>query len=438
MKHDRGQSLRDSMVKLTNIQLTSKGKLILTTSYDNKFIAQIKTVTGWEYSPKLKSWMIPIYNYVELLRKVSFGDKEKRLIEQVSKDHLRYNNVQITLPELIPPYKFWDFQIDGIKFALKRRNCILSFDYGAGKTLMGLTLGKMCCDAGEIDKCIIICPKTLIPSWVEENVKFFGKEDISVFRKSADNPGIFDKNFPNHQTVNFIILNYQKLTSGRTEHYEKMYTYLPMLEEYCKTHRVMIICDEVTHLKNYKSQIHQNILKLRAARRIGLTGMPLVNKPGELYTLNDWLGNHMFGSYPNFRERYLITDEYGNFIDLRNKEELRSKLEFIMLRKTYKHLLGLPALHIIDKYIQLSKNARDDYEYIMSQFAYEIEAVGEDVLARRNVLAGLMIARMYLCHPETIMQSDSASAAVVKDNLVEKSSDKMAALLELIKEFDYN
>ena len=65
-----------------------------------------------------------------------------------------------------------------------------------------------------------------------------------------------------------------------------------------------MILDEAQHIKNFKSQRWQTLLKFYTKNRLLLTGTPLQNDVTELWSLMHFLMPKVFDSHSDFKEWY--------------------------------------------------------------------------------------------------------------------------------------
>lgn len=382
------------------VQVTANNQIRLFTPYSEQFVKEIKTVTGHKWQPRYKAWDVPIYNYHELIENVSMTNLDIELIQDIVKRNLEYSLIPINIPRMINGYTLRDYQVRGIKFAIKRRKSLLCFDYGTGKTIMALCTALILKQKKEIDKCLVFCPKPLIESWIFEIRKFFGN---SFYVNNWT-----DKKKTDYQSGFIHIMNYEKV---RTKQFE-------YIKNFCDVHRVLLIGDEIVRIKNFRTKTSQLFKELPATYKIGLTGMPIHNHLGELYNINDWLGNNIFGYYGQFWDKYIELDEWGAIEGYRNLEDLRSKLGFIMLRVTKAEMADLPELVTIERYIELSDIEDRDYYSIYSEVEQEIrelEYLPED--RYNGILAIITMLRMYCDSPELVYGSGSPTACNVKGGL---------------------
>lgn len=99
-----------------------------------------------------------------------------------------------------------------------------------------------------------------------------------------------------------------------------------------------LILDESQNIKNLNAQTTKAALMLRGQHRLALSGTPIENNLGELYSLFHFLNPAMFGSIGQFTEDYLTPIQRGN--DKEATRQLRQKIYPFVLRRLKKEVLS--------------------------------------------------------------------------------------------------
>lgn len=221
------------------------------------------------------------------------------------------------------------FQNTGVEFMLRMNgNCILGDEMGLGKTVQAIEYIKR---ANEYPV-LIICPCSLKYNWVDECNKWGLHDNCVVNGKWSYAP--------------VTILNYDLLHK-----YEL---------DIIKVGYKVIIWDESTYLKTYTSRRSKIAVQIAATipKHIFLSGTPILDRPRDLYTVLNILGNTypvLAMSYRSFTIRYCnagfkyIPTMYGqkriwDDSGASNKQELHNLLSNYMLRRLKQDVLTeLPA-----------------------------------------------------------------------------------------------
>ena len=86
----------------------------------------------------------------------------------------------------------------------------------------------------------------------------------------------------------------------------------------------LVILDESQNIKNITSQITKAVMLLNSEKRLALSGTPVENNLGELYSLFRFLNPQMFGGIEDFNNYYANPIQKDN--DLEIIEELKKKI----------------------------------------------------------------------------------------------------------------
>jgi len=93
-----------------------------------------------------------------------------------------------------------------------------------------------------------------------------------------------------------------------------------------------VILDEAQTIKNPNAETTRQALRLKAGQRLCLSGTPLQNHLGELWSLFDFLAPGFLGSQRGFRARYRNPIEKHG--DAERQVMLNKRVRPFMLRRT--------------------------------------------------------------------------------------------------------
>ncbi len=192
-------------------------------------------------------------------------------------------------------------------------------DMGLGKTIQTIAL-LLSIYPAEKSSTLIIMPKTLLFNWENELKLFAPTLSYNIYYGSSrDIKEALKKN---------VILTTYALVRNDIE---------KLKEE--KFH--MVVLDESQNIKNVKSKTSKAIMLLQTEHRLALSGTPIENNLGELYSLFRFLNPSMFGTISDFTKNYLNPIQKDD-----NKtvvKELRKKIyPFILRRLKTQVLKDLP------------------------------------------------------------------------------------------------
>ncbi len=164
-----------------------------------------------------------------------------------------------------------------------------------------------------------------------------------------------------------------------------------------------VVLDEAQHVKNSRSQTSQAIRRLRAGWRLALTGTPIENHLGELWSLFRFLSPGTFGGWESFKRDYAEPIEKDGD-DQRRQALARLTRPFILRRTKAEVLEELPPRTDVRLVATLSPAERGLYEDArLATLAYLSEKdVKRHKDVRFEVLAALTRLRQLACHPRMV------------------------------------
>ena len=254
----------------------------------------------------------------------------------------------------------------------------LADDMGLGKTIQVLALlqkRKFSKNRKSKTSCIIV-PKSVVSNWDHEAFKFTPNLKICVYEGMER-----DSLRENFADFDIVIMTYGILRRDVTE-----------LKEF---HFDYAILDEAQAIKNESSQSAKSVRLLKASHRLALTGTPVENHIGELFSIFKFLLPGIFrkkiSSYKNFNQ---IDDGTGLIL---------KGLRPFMLRRTKDEVLTeLPEKTETVLYCEMSSKQKEEYEKIKNYYKthlsekIEVEGINKSKI---HILEALTRLRQTACHP---------------------------------------
>jgi superfamily II DNA or RNA helicase len=286
---------------------------------------------------------------------------------------------------------------------------VLADDMGLGKTVQTLAHLMIEKAAGRLDRpSLIVCPTSLIPNWLAEARRFAPGLSVLALHGAARKARFAD--IPKHDLV---LSTYPLLT---------------------RDHEVLqrqdwhaVILDEAQSIKNPNAETTRQALRLKARQRICLSGTPLQNHLGELWSLFDFLAPGFLGGQKSFKTRYRTPIEKHG--DVERQDLLTRRIRPFMLRRTKEEVVTeLPPKTEIVEPVEMETNQRAIYEAIrLSMHAKVQAAIAQKGLARSGIiiLDALLKMRQACCDPrllklKTVAKTKAGSAKL--DRLMEMLS----------------
>ena len=288
-------------------------------------------------------------------------------------------------------------------------NGVLADDMGLGKTVQTLAHVLREKRKGRLDRpALVVAPTSLLFNWRREAEQF--APDLSVLvLHGPERKDRFDR-IPGHDLV---------LTS---------YALLPRDEEHLLAQSWhLVILDEAQHIKNPKSRAGQVARRLETRHRLCLTGTPLENHLGELWSLFDFLMPGLLGDERQFRRLFRTPIEKHG--DAQRRETLRRRIAPFLLRRTKEQVAAeLPPKTEIVRSVELSGPQRDLYESIRVAMHDKVRRAIEKKGVKRahiEILDALLKLRQVCCDPR-LLKLDAARKV--------RQSAKLSLLVELLPE----
>jgi len=193
----------------------------------------------------------------------------------------------------------------------------------------------------------------------------------------------------------------------------------------------VVIADEAHQVKNPRTRAAQAVRALQAHHRIALTGTPLENHRGELWSVMQFAVPGLLGREEAFKTRFRqpIERHGSEPIAAERLDSLTRRIRPFMLRRTKAAVLqDLPERTDIVRRIELGPAQRDLYESVRVAMDERVRQALADAGVDRSrmvVLDALLKLRQVCCDPALM---DLAAAARVRE------SAKREALLELLEQ----
>ncbi len=213
---------------------------------------------------------------------------------------------------LLNPY---EYQLEGVRYALDHKRCIFGDQPGLGKTLQAICsvvkAHKEAIKYGESFPVLVICPAALKVNWKREFSKFAGINAVILDDRNRDCWHRFYemKNAAGDPYTPVFIVNYESLKKFFVQEVKsssRMTLRSVVFDERVKLFKSVII-DESHKCKSSKTQQSKYVEGICRGKRwvFALTGTPVVNNNTDLIQQLKILGRlDDFGGYKHFVDRY--------------------------------------------------------------------------------------------------------------------------------------
>lgn len=293
------------------------------------------------------------------------------------------------------------YQINGLKWLdylhTHGLGGCLADDMGLGKTVQTIALLARLYPS-EPTPSLLVMPRSLLFNWQREFERFCPGLRCNVYHGVSRD---LDAAMRGH----IVLTTYGTLRGSIEQFVERQFYY--------------VILDEAQAIKNTGTQTSKAVLLLRAQRRLALSGTPIENHLGELYSLFRFLNPSMFGSEGDFNRDYAVPIHHHD--DKEAARELRRKIYPFILRRLKRDVLkDLPEKIEQTLYVDMNNEQRQLYE-ARRRFYHETikRRIAEEGLhaSRFFVLEALMELRQLATIPEE--KSEGAVTSPKRELLIE-------------------
>lgn len=286
---------------------------------------------------------------------------------------------------------------------------VLADDMGLGKTAQALAHILLEKNSGRLNQpALIVAPTSLMHNWKSEAEKF---------------------------TPSLRVLTLQG--TDRAQHFEQLghydiilttYPLLPRDAEILLVHNyAMVILDEAQNIKNPLAKATGIARKLNTPHRLCLTGTPMENHLGELWSLYHFLMPGFLGSQATFNKKFRYPIEKQ--ADALAQENLMARTKpFMLRRRKIEVATELPPKTTTVIQIEMSPEQQKLYEAIRAAIQTKIQVQISQKGFRRShidILDALLKLRQVCCHPSLIKTAH--------DHKI-NSSAKLNTLLDMVNE----
>eukprot|EP00658_Telonema_sp_P-2_P081659 TRINITY_DN8440_c0_g1_i3.p1 TRINITY_DN8440_c0_g1~~TRINITY_DN8440_c0_g1_i3.p1 ORF type:complete len:543 (+),score=125.54 TRINITY_DN8440_c0_g1_i3:3-1631(+) len=267
---------------------------------------------------------------------------------------------------------------------------------------------------------LIVAPTTLVNHWSSEFEKFCG-DQISVATHAG---GGRAKVLPLGGGVEVVVTSYEALRADVALFQSVSWGWM--------------VLDEGHMIRNHQSKMAQSVKTVRAAHRLVLSGTPIQNSVGELWSLFDFLMPGFLGTRQQFNKACLRVLEVARKPKATADQQAASEaalaklhrkvLPFLLRRLKSEVLKELPAKTIQDLYVDPSAIQLELYQHFnQAQLTH----------GAKHVFAGLQYLRKLCNHPALVLSPDhplhsAITARVSGSGIGIEHAPKLAALRQLI------
>ncbi|NHZ90935.1 helicase [Massilia sp. CCM 8733] len=287
---------------------------------------------------------------------------------------------------------------------------ILADDMGLGKTIQTLSHILLEKEAGRLDRpVLVVAPTSLMGNWQDEAARFAPSLRVLLLH-GPDRTGRFGQ----MAGCDLVLTTYALLPRDEAALLEQEFH--------------LLILDESQYIKNHRSKAAETAALLRARHRLCLTGTPLQNHLGELWSQFHFLLPGLLGDEKQFNSDFRKPVERDG--DSGRNAFLTRRIKPFLLRRTKDHVAKeLPAKSEMLREVTLAGAQRDLYETVRLAMDKKVRAaIASKGVARSQIviLEALLKLRQVCCDPRLVAMSGGRKSAA--------PSAKLAALTGMLEE----
>ncbi len=324
---------------------------------------------------------------------------------------------RLELTQLVPPAglraTLRPYQLRGYSWLAFMRElglgACLADDMGLGKTMQTLALIQRLREQGETRPVLLICPTSVVANWQREAERFTPDLRVLVHHGLGRNKG---SSFAAEARQHALVLSSYPVLQRDLDHLQPI-------------EWAIVVLDEAQNIKNPETKQAKAARSLEAAQRICLTGTPVENHVGELWSLMEFLNPDLLPNLAEFRRKFMLPIQVRR--DPVATERLRKITSPFVLRrlKTDRSIIAdLPEKLEAKVFCNLGKEQATLYKAVVRELEVALREV--DGIRRKGMILATLTKLKQICdHPALFLADGSALAG---------RSGKLGRLVEMLEE----
>jgi superfamily II DNA or RNA helicase len=270
----------------------------------------------------------------------------------------------------------------------------LADDMGLGKTLQVIAL--MLKRQPEVKQpALLVLPASLLGNWQAELARFSPGLRFFVAHPSATE----------RPQLNLAAEQPESLLHGHYDVVITTYTLIQRFEKWQQCQWSLIVLDEAQAIKNPGSQVARCVKRLRGSTRLALTGTPVENQPGDLWSLFDFLNPGLLGgSSGEFAE----TLAQGSGDGFRALRRLLSPYLLRRLKTDPRIVPDLPPKTELRAYCRLTRRQATLYAKLVDQLQRLLANEALEADQRQGQVLGYLQKFKQICNHPSHWSGDGA------------------------------
>lgn len=356
--------------KKVSVEAVDGKTLRIRFDYDRGLLERFKyEIDGRTWNGEERCWEFPAVHIMKLIKmmggteNIEADDKTKEIYrkEKARREDLdvirKKDDSDIEIPVKLPLFPYQKVAVEFIERAGGR--AMVADQMGLGKTVVGIGYA-----AKNHLKTLVVCPKSTVPGWTREIVRFTGKNAVCWIGE-----GRLGRSDAQYHVTNYDVV-------GKN------------LKELNKMNFDLLICDEATYLKNRRTLRAKNVLGYYKERRkypgikvkfcVFLTGTPVLNRPVEAYHLLNYLDSQRFNNFFHFIQRY------GGWkgMEVQNLDDLHQRTKDLIIRRVKRDVLTeLPEKQRNDLIVEMVPSDMKEYHDHLNNLFRRWRQLGKPTVA---------------------------------------------------------
>jgi SNF2 family DNA or RNA helicase len=272
------------------------GNKLLISFESNKYLSnEIKKVPGTRWNKSFSRWEAPLNTYPRLLSVLDDVKISNAVMNKLKEDadlRLQVENLRKKeyheLEDYAAKIPLMSHQKKAFELHRMLKGSGNFSEMGSGKTGSAICIAHWHLEMGNIDKALVICPKSVMRGWEEQIEMFSDLTYVSIAGVKKE-----DRLKKLELDRNVYLINYE---------YTWRITDLLLEKNFG-----LVIADEAHRIKNPQSNQSKACYQLadNANYSIALTGTPVLNSSLDAFGVMRFIDSSVFGeSYYSFRSRY--------------------------------------------------------------------------------------------------------------------------------------
>jgi len=302
------------------------------------------------------------------------------------------------------------YQLEGFRwlwrFSQLGLGVCLADDMGLGKTLEAIALLLTRRTGGPA---LVVAPTSVCRNWVEELRRF--APGLTVLEYAGKGRAALLEPCRTATGPDVLIVSYALLQHDASELASLTWN--------------TVVLDEGQFIKNAHSLRARAAFALPARYRLAMTGTPVENHLGDLWSIFHFLNPALLGAWKHFQVRYLKPIERDR--NSEQRAELKALIAPFLLRRMKNDVLAdLPPLTVVRHSVRLSEDETLRYALLRRQIHEKLRTAHGKRQHKLQVFSELTRLRRFCCHPRLVYPDAPSEAS------------KLTAFLELAEELRDN